>query len=185
MSYHIPDLIFRVYRILGRILIKYSSNPRPSSSPYTSGHGFGTFDDHIYDDLKKYLDTNKVKEKDIIFVGDSNIKKFLKEIHPKINSSYILVTHNGDEMVDQEVINMMDDKILKWYGINILISDPKIIPIPLGIENKHYYVLGIPTIFNDVIKNSEIYIIIPFFCSNYIKQRNYYIIKRVKKIKKI
>lgn len=150
----LPDILFRTYRIIGRILIKYSSNPRPSSYPYITGDGFRNFADHIYDDLQKDFDVNKVKYKDIIFVGDSNIKKFLSEIHPKIKSSYILVTHNGDEMVDEDAVKMMDDKILKWYGINILVSNPKVIPIPLGIENKHYYVLGIPYIFNRVIKKN-------------------------------
>ncbi|MFZ2303671.1 MAG: hypothetical protein WAV98_02675 [Minisyncoccia bacterium] len=150
------DNLYRIYRIIGRLLIKYSLNPRPSSSPYVTGDGFRNFADYIYDNLKKDFDVNKVKEKDVIFVGDSNIKKFLGEIHPKIKSSYILVTHNGDEMIDKEAVNMMDGKILKWYGINVLVSNPKVIPIPLGIENKHYYVLGITSIFDRVIKKSII-----------------------------
>lgn len=154
MIQKIFDLIFRAYRIMGRIFIKYSSNPRPSSYPYITGDGFRSFADHICDNTSNSFDASKVKENEIIFVGDSNIKKFLTEIHPKINARYILVTHNGDEMVDKEAFGLTDDKILKWYGINILVRNSKVVPIPLGIENKHYYVLGIPYIFNRVIKKN-------------------------------
>lgn len=148
------DRLYCIYRVAGRILIKYSSNPRPSSYPYVTGDGFRNFADHIYDNICTVFAPEKVKEKDVIFVGDSTIKKFLTEIHPKIKSSYILVTHNGDAMVDQEVFSLIDGKILKWYGINILVSYPKVVPIPLGIENKHYYVLGIPTIFKKVVRKN-------------------------------
>lgn len=151
---YLSNIIFRIYRIIGRYVIRYSLNPRPSSYPFITGDGFRNFADHIYDNLKKDFDVNKVKEKNIIFVGDSNIKKFLIEIHSKIKHNYILITHNGDAVVDQEVFDLTDDKILKWYGINPLINNPKVIPIPLGIENKHYYVLGIPQIFKRVIKKN-------------------------------
>ncbi|HAS85077.1 MAG TPA: hypothetical protein DCS23_03355 [Candidatus Yonathbacteria bacterium] len=151
MKQKLFDLIFRIYRIAGRILIRYSSNPRPSSYPYITGDGFRNFADHIYDDLRKDFDVGSVRDKDVIFVGDSNIKKFLTEVHPKIESPYVLVTHNGDAVIDQEIFSMADDKIIKWYGINVLIANSKVVPIPLGIENKHYYVLGIPSIFNRVI----------------------------------
>lgn len=151
MIQKISDIIFRIYRIGGRILIKYSLNPRPSSYPYVTGDGFRNFADHIYDNLKTF-NPEDVKEKNVVFVGDSKIRKFLIEIHPHIKYPYILITHNGDAFVDQEVFNLTDDKILKWYGINVSVANPKVVPIPLGIENKHWYVTGIPTIFNKVIK---------------------------------
>lgn len=147
------DLIFRIYRITGRILIKYSSNPRPSSYPYVTGDGFRNFADHVYDNLKTF-NPEDVKEKEVVFVGDSKIKKFLAEIQPHIKHPYILITHNGDAVVDQEVLDLSDNKILKWYGINVLVSNPKVVPIPLGIENKHYCVLGITPIFDRVIKKN-------------------------------
>lgn len=155
MIERLSNLLFRAYRIIGRILIKYSSNPRPSSYPYITGDGFRNFADHIYDDICKDFNQDNVKDKDVVFVGDNRIKSFLTEIHPKIKHSYVLVTHNGDEVIDQEAFKLADDTILKWYGINVLISNPKVIPIPLGIENKHYYVLGITSIFNKVIKKGS------------------------------
>ncbi len=150
----ISDFLFRLYRILGRKAIKYSNNPRPGSAEFVTGDGFRSLANHIYDKLTPDIDTEKVKERDIVFVGDSIIRKFLKEIHPLIKNNYILVTHNGDEAVDDSLFSLTNDKILKWYGINILVNNPKVIPIPLGIENKHWYHCGIPSIFNWVIKKN-------------------------------
>lgn len=148
----LSDTIFRIYRIIGRLLIKYSSDPRPSSYPYITGDGIRNNANHIYDNLKTF-DPKDVKDNDVIFVGDSSINQFLADLHPKIIVPYILVTHNGDAVVNDEMVARAGNKVLKWYGINVVTSSPKVIPLPLGIENKHYYVLGIPSIFDAVIKN--------------------------------
>jgi hypothetical protein len=60
--------------------------------------------------------------------------------------------YNGDSVIDESMLALTDEKLLKWYGINVLVNHPKVVPIPLGIENKHLYVLGIPAIFNHVTK---------------------------------
>lgn len=146
------DFIHKVYRVAGRIIIKNSMNPRPSSCPYITGDGFRNIANYVYDNSQQNFDPRKVGNNDIIFVGDSNIKKFLKEFHPYIEKSYILVTHNGDEEIDEDVVSLMDEKILRWYGINVTVCQSKVTPLPLGIGNKHYFVTGIPTIFRSVAK---------------------------------
>lgn len=151
---YFADILFRIYRVAGRLIIKYSSNSRPDSYPFITSDGFRDLANHVYDDFCKDFIPEKVKYKEIVFVGDENIEKFLVEIHPKIKANYILITNNGDNVINQKVFDLAKDKILKWYGINVLISDPRVIPIPLGIENKHYYVCGIPAIFNMVIKKN-------------------------------
>lgn len=150
----ISDQAFRLYRIIGRELIKHSSNPRPGSHPYITGDGFRAKADHIYDNTNQTLNPDKVAEGQVIFVGDSLIEKFLNEIHPKINCRYVLVTHNGDAKITKELFDLASDKVIRWYGINVEHDDPRITPIPLGIENKHYYVCGIPTVFN-FVKNRK------------------------------
>lgn len=150
----ITDFVYRMYRIIVRQMIKYSSNPRPASYPFITGDGFRALAQHIYDDLHPTIDPGMVKENDIVFVGDSRIKNFLKKINPDIKNKYVLITHNGDESVDEEAASMMSDNIIKWYGINVTTTHPKIIPIPLGLGNKHYYVTGIPSIFINTAKKN-------------------------------
>jgi len=145
------NFLFKVYRIMGRTFIKYSKNPRPDSYPYITGDGFRNLADHIYDNAHPDINPNIIKDRDIIFIGDSRTLKFLMEIHPLINAHYVLITHNGDEVIDLERITLADDKVIKWYGINVTVNHPKVIPLPIGIENKHFYVCGITSIFDKVI----------------------------------
>lgn len=144
------DQTFRLYRIIGRELIAHSKNPRPASTPYITGDGFRAAADHIYDTVSPTLDPTEVTEGQTIFVGDSLIHTFLTELHPKIQCRYVLVTHNGDAKITKELFTLAADKLIHWYGINVEHSDERLTPIPLGIENKHYYVCGIPTVFNFV-----------------------------------
>lgn len=148
----LEDLAFRLYRIAGRTLIKYSGNPRPATPPFVTGDGFRSMADHVYDKLEKGMNPLAVKDRDVVFVGDSLIKEYLANVHPRINCKYVLVTHNGDAPVDAAVLALTKNKIYKWYGINVTVADPLVVPIPLGIENKHYYLCGIPGIFKWVNK---------------------------------
>src|SRR5574340_1304950 len=105
-------------RVIRRSLIRYSKNPRPASYPYITGDGFRQMADHIYDNSSNNFDPALVKENDIVFIGDSNIKKFLRSFHSQIKNRYIAISHNGDEQIDEETVNFFDEKIIKWYGIN-------------------------------------------------------------------
>lgn len=151
----IEDIGFRLYRIIGRLLIKHSRNPRPSSAPYITGDGLRTIAHHIYDATVSKINPQEIKSGDIVFVGDSRIEEFLTKIHPEISDSYVLVTHNGDSKVTKELFEKAQDKIIRWYGINVEYDNERLTPIPLGIENKHYYVCGIPAVFNLVRKRKS------------------------------
>ncbi len=146
------DFLFRTYRVLGRKLLAHSKNPRASSLPFVTGDGFRELADHIFDDLAVTLNPADIQVGDTVFVGDSLIQKFLETIHPHIVGTYTLITHNGDAVVDQTVFERARDKVTTWYGINVIYSHPQIIPIPLGIENKHHFVCGIPAIFHWIRK---------------------------------
>lgn len=146
--------LYRLYRVCVRTIIRFSPDPRPASYPYISGDGFRKIAQHIYDGSSQSIDPINIKSGDIVFIGDSHIKKFLKKISPSIQNPYIIISHNGDESIDEEVINNMGGKIIKWYGINIIVNHPDIVPIPLGLGNKHYYVTGIPSIFRNIAKKN-------------------------------
>jgi hypothetical protein len=147
--------LHKIYRITMRTFIKYSSNPRPTSYPYITGDGFRALAQHTYDDFDENIKADTIKNRDIVFIGNSRIKKFLQEIHPHIKNQYIIISNNGDENIDEEIISMIDDKIIKWYGINLMIKNQKVVPIPVGIENKFYYLSGIPSIIKRVSKNKH------------------------------
>lgn len=151
---HRGDALFRLNSRFHRFLISHSKDPRPSSYPYISGDTFRKLAKFVYDDNLKNVIPEEVKEGDIIFIGNSNTENFLKKVHPKIKNKYVIISHNGDAPVDDRTISKAEDKVIKWYGINVTTNNSRVIPIPLGIENKHYYVKGIPLIFNRIRKKS-------------------------------
>lgn len=150
----IKDFVFKIQRIIGRTIVKYSSNPRPSTYPYITGDGFRNFADHIYDKTHRHVDVEAIKERDVVFVGDQLIDEFLADVNPRIKARYILVTHNGDSFVDDKSVALAGDKIIKWYGTNMISKHPKAVPLPIGIENKFIYVFGIPWVLKGVIKKN-------------------------------
>ena len=111
---------------------------RPDSSPYITGDSFRKLAQHIYDETSTF-DPTRVQTGDIVFVGSPQMNEFFNAVHPYILNRYILIQHNGDFMVDDTIAAYIDDKIIRFYAqIVIAKKHEKIIPIPIGIENKHH-----------------------------------------------
>lgn len=128
---------------------------RPGSRPYITGDSFRLLAQHIYDEAST-LDPKKVQLGDIVFVGSSKMLHFFNTIHPNILNRYILIQHNGDYMVDDTIAAFIDKKIIRFYAqIVIAKKQEKIIPIPIGIENRHH--------------GNEVF---PFFLKRAAKQKN-------------
>lgn len=82
---------------------------------------------------------DKVKYAKKIFVYTDVLDFFFKNILPKIESNFILISHNGDSptsVMYKEYLS--SDKIKKWYCQNASFNHEKIIPIPIGIANKQW-----------------------------------------------
>lgn len=50
----------------------------------------------------------------------------------------VLVTGNGDLPVDDNFLHKIPENVVCWYAQNALLHHPKIVPIPLGIENYEF-----------------------------------------------
>jgi hypothetical protein len=54
----------------------------------------------------------------------------------KINNNIIFITGNSDHPITNKLVEMCPKNIIKWYAENAMSNDPKIVPIPIGIENQ-------------------------------------------------
>src|SRR5207249_3631188 len=113
---------------------------RPGMYPYLAGDTFRIFCDHICDETDFNFNHKNVNKGDTIFVNTHFLEYFFKEIHPLIKNKYILITHNEDIHVPGKFkYYLNDEKIFAWFGQNCDIENhPKLIPIPIGLENKHW-----------------------------------------------
>ena len=82
---------------------------------------------------------DEIKYASSIFVYTTVIDYFLKNILPKIESTFTLITHNSDDCIDEKFISYLDSpKIAKWFCQNRYINHPKLFSLPIGIANSQW-----------------------------------------------
>lgn len=133
-----------------KVWMKITSNSRPGSYPYVSGDSFRILAQHIYDEESTF-DPTDVKQADIVFVSNSYAHKYMATLHKEIKHPYVLLVHNGDDAIDQAFADMIDDKIVRCYAQDVVFGHEKIVPIGIALENKRYYMNGVPAVFNRLI----------------------------------
>jgi len=131
-----------------KIIRQVYNHSRPASYPYISGDGFRRFAQHCFDENHKNIKIEQIKEGDIIFVATHFLEIFFNIFHSKIKVKYKLISHNSDALVDSGLTSLINDRIEVWYAQNNMTSHPKIIAIPIGLENLHHYNRGRPGFYN-------------------------------------
>lgn len=122
----------------------------PASHPYLSGDTFRSFAKHILD-MDSSITINNIAKDDIIFVQSPRLHEFITTIHPQIHVPYVLITHNGDENIDATYLPFIESaQLVRWFAQNACIHHPKVIPLPIGLENKWYHLHGIPSYFDSL-----------------------------------
>lgn len=134
--------IGRFHRVIFRLKMRLTGEMRPSSYPYITGDSFRALADHLYDETYK-LSPESVQRGDIVFVSNPLMREYLETAHPRILNPYVLIQHNGDLPVDESITNLLDKKIVRFYAQNVAHAHDTVVPIPIGIENRHYHVNGV------------------------------------------
>jgi len=140
--------IDKINRRLRRALITLSSNPRKGSHPFVSGDTFREWADVVYEDGSK-CKAEDIKEGSIVFLSGECLDEFFTEIHPSINCCYKLITHNSDRNIGEKEISYIDHKIIRWFAQNVLVMNPKVTPIPIGLESLSYSNAGRLSLFKN------------------------------------
>ena len=110
---------------------------------YFCDHVYDSQDSHFWptpkDKLVKFNPKN-VKPGDTIFIRKAS--RFFKEMHPKIEHPYIVVSagDSQDQMIDEYKGYLNEDKVIAWFGVHpnkMAMTHPKFHPLPLGIMQDH------------------------------------------------
>lgn len=126
----------------------FAANRLPSA-PFISGDDFRAICDHIVDETVESFEPEKVQQGDLIFVKIDYLDLFFKHCHPRIQSLYILITHNSDISIPSGTTVEMpvakgyaqwlnDPKLCAWFSTNVDARHPKLFPIPIGLENARW-----------------------------------------------
>lgn len=111
---------------------------RPDNLPYISGDTFRKFSNHIFDEATTF-NPKKVKNNEIIFINSELIEIFFKIQDPKINSKYILISHNSDKSPTLDELSLISKNVIHWFVQNLeFCSLERISYLPIGLENKRW-----------------------------------------------
>lgn len=92
---------------------------------------------NFYFDGENIINLNNIINNSVpkFFVHFEHLKKFFNNFKP--NHEFILVTHNGDNHINNSCLEYLFDPFLvKWYSQNVDIIHPKLQSIPIGIANE-------------------------------------------------
>ena len=101
-----------------------------------------------------------IKDGDIIFVKTDFLEQFISKHLSKINKKVAIVLHNSDFSFEEKHLNYFNNKNILVFSQNLDIDFTKtnnIFPIPIGIENRSYFVNGKLKILIMLLKSSDIY----------------------------
>lgn len=131
------ELLFYVEKILVRNYYKLLRS-RPSSEPFISGDTFKNLSTKEYKGGRCYISQPK-----IIFARTELIDEFYYYID-SVSCPFILITHHSDNRVDERYEALANNKYLFfWYAQNSTLRHPKVIPIPIGLEDRWRHNNGI------------------------------------------
>ena len=82
-----------------------------------------------------FLHNKEIKDNLIRFCKIDYIKAEFKDIESFSPQNVILITGNGTIPITDKLTENMPDNIIRWYGVNNLSKNKKVISIPLGCEN--------------------------------------------------
>ena len=102
-----------------------------SSYPFIADFTFACFATHSNT-------AGAIRPGDTVYVNGMLIDDFFRDIHPRINAPYILITHGGWPSVPGKLERYLNDpKIIAWFGKNIDRNHPKLHPLPIGLANNN------------------------------------------------
>ena len=91
----------------------------------------GSSDTHL--ELETYL---SIKKNDIVYVCNSSIEQFFKNIFPFIKVPFILVSGDSDVSMPFDGFEQYieDEKLIIWFSQNLTVSHPKLKHLPIGLD---------------------------------------------------
>jgi len=104
-----------------------------------------------YYDLPNTLDVSALKDVNIIFTTPFYVKSLFEFIEG-LPFGFIVITHNGDNEVNNKGVGYMDGRgnyintdyftipqnVIRWYATNVNTLHPKVVAIPSGLENDRW-----------------------------------------------
>lgn len=112
-----------------------------------------------YNALPNTLNVDQLKNGSIIYTHTVYVKSLLDIIQNQ-DKNVIIITHNYDWNINST--HIVPNNVIKWFAQNVDVNNPKLESIPIGLENRWWFVdvrkkekmlnkLDSPKIFNNLV----------------------------------
>jgi len=145
LAFHLE---MRICNAINRLL-----DLHPVSSPFLSGDTYRSFADL---EISEVDDIKKMKDGNIIFLSAQKLNLFQKYLLPKIHTSFLMITHHGDESITSDYLDIANNpNLIHWFAQNNQLEHPKITAIPIGLEDAWRHNNGIVRDFTKLRKKEK------------------------------
>ena len=80
----------------------------------------------------------EIKENDVIFCNTYMIEPLFEKLKHVSNLKNLkLITNQTDLRITKKIFRKKPECVSEWYSINVDFNNPKLIPIPLGLDNEY------------------------------------------------
>jgi hypothetical protein len=127
------------YDIMWRLNIRL--HRKPSSAPFLSGDTFQRAADLVLEENQE-LARKKRESQDIVFCASSRAANVLKA--RRLREGCVLIVHHGDVNIESDFQRLLDgSRCAHVFAQNCLVQDPRISPLPIGLEDQWRHNHGI------------------------------------------
>ena len=134
-------------RRLARILLK-RARLRPSSEPFISGDSFRNLATHVFDETNK-VSVLKIQAGDIVFCNGDLLPEFSEAILKKLSVPIVVILGNSDRNYSDLDGSVFHSELRHKYFVQNLVDEiPNCVPVPIGLENRHWQNVGRPSDFS-------------------------------------
>ncbi|HSX25586.1 MAG TPA: hypothetical protein VLE89_01095, partial [Chlamydiales bacterium] len=130
---------------------------RDPIEPFLSGDTFRAHCDYAYDEISKSFNPEEMRPRSTLFINGDLLGEFVQQIHPRIQVPYILIVHNTDHAIPGRYAFLLDDPhLIAFFTQNKDDTEhPKLHPLPIGIENRHWKPMNRELLQETKAKNLE------------------------------
>lgn len=100
---------------------------------YIHGDKFSELGQYKIDTNDFIIDSNRLKQNMLVYVKTDKILDFFDQVKD-LPYNYIIITHNSDHNITEEIYKHKPKNILHWFAQNCLVPYNDVTPIPIGLE---------------------------------------------------
>ena len=132
------------------------TNGRPVSDPYLSGDSYRALTSWRFEfETRVTWNPSEIRTPAVVFCDAWKLTQFLQNEVPKIEGLMTVVSSNGDPNFTPDKLVFIPPNVSHLWVQNCDVRDPRVHPLPIGLENARFHTNGIVRDFHNLRKKNS------------------------------